>query len=125
MFNEEEIAKLPKWAKDRINSLLLKVSELTERVSTLEQFGVDKDTLQYGVSYHNNPFEEVRYYLPKHSSLVAELPCGFKVESRSDIDGKFIRIDIADGVIVPQARNVIAVYPTHDKKTRKQIYIPY
>ena len=122
-FTKDELQKLPKWAKEIITSMELHIRDLEEYQQTKENEAVE--TPYYGEVTEHSPFNTIKHYLPKYSTLVAHLKkSDFKVRIKVDhVRENFVSVDIGDGLIVPQARNVIHIYPSYNKVKRENLLL--
>jgi hypothetical protein len=120
-FTKEQIEKLPKWARDTITSMQVRLNDLEEYQQTKENAKVV--TPHYAEVSQHSPYDTVKHYLPKWATLVAELDCGFRVKMMADYEKEnHVRLDIADGVIRPVAGNVIHIHPVYNRVTKEDLF---
>jgi len=108
----EELKKLPKWAQEKIQKLLLHNRHLRVLNNTLRKEHPESNTAAQIEGY---PKYQVMY-LPD-STRVLFKGKGVEVEVFVDLDG-IVRVAIEDGIILPWARNVIYVTDRHNTSNK-------
>lgn len=110
---KEELAKLPKWAKEYIGNLENRIRTLENRIRTLE---AAIDEMQRNIPASNTKVKNCNninldYYLNEYASVEFKDSANLTVRVNVNYGKPGIRIDLGiDGVIIPQARNVIEIH---------------
>ncbi|MFA4826587.1 MAG: hypothetical protein WC593_15670 [Methanoregula sp.] len=106
---ENKLSKLPKWAQEHIANIELRNGRLTRDLA--EQLAINTDTHPESNTYYQLWLDGdfTKRYLPANSHLTF-IGKNTKVSVFVDHKGQ-IRIDIGNGLIMPQARNSIYIVP--------------